>query len=57
MTNKNEVQTTVRLPADLNEQFKQAATEDERSFNKMIVKLIKDYLKTKQPNPAANSTP
>lgn len=35
--------TIIRIPKDLHEKIKQAAEEEERSVNRQIVKILKDW--------------
>lgn len=48
MKEKQETRITIRFPADLIEQLRQIAQEENRSLNSEVVYAVRDYLKRKK---------
>lgn len=46
----DKVRTQLTIEKDLKSELEKMAKEDERSFNSMVIKILKDYVKTKEPN-------
>lgn len=45
---KDKVRTALTLEKEFKAKLEQLAKEDERSFNSFIIKVLKDYVKTKE---------
>lgn len=46
---KKVITTNLRCPSDIYNQIKYLAKEEDRSINYMIVKILKDFVKKKNP--------
>lgn len=45
---KDEITFTCRLPAELRDQFKLRSTQEGRSMAKQLIKLVQDFIQSKE---------
>ena len=47
---KDNVRTVITIPKDLKKQLENLAKQDSRSFNNLIIKILKDYVSNSSPS-------
>ena len=47
---KDNVRTVITIPKDLKKQLENLAKQDSRSFNNLIIKILKDYVSNLSPS-------
>ena len=46
---KNNTRTLITIPKELKKQLEKIAKQDNRSFNNLVVKILKDYVNNSSP--------
>ncbi len=46
---KDNVRTVITIPKELKKQLENLAKQDSRSFNNLVVKILKDYVNNSSP--------
>lgn len=46
---KNNTRTLITIPKELKKQLEEIAKQDNRSFNNLVVKILKDYVRNSSP--------
>lgn len=47
---KNNTRTLITIPKELKKQLEEIAKKDNRSFNNLVVKILKDYVNNSSPS-------
>jgi len=47
---KDNVRTVITIPKELKKQLENLAKQDSRSFNNLIIKILKDYVSNSSPS-------
>jgi len=47
---QDKVRTIITIPKDLKKELEKIAEQDNRSFNNLVIKILKDYVRNSSPS-------